>query len=173
MPVQNYENLDINSDVTTTRTLLHEVIPLTGTIVSGTYGVFPNDTNVKNYTHGMFQSEYDYPVLSSSANHIFDLTIGYSTASVHVHSGDPLPDGGNSQNNDKINIYNQMAQTLVGLDHTGSIKEFRIPEGDAIREAYFVVFNRGLVKDEIKKGSLTPSNIPVLTYAVQVMVIPT
>jgi hypothetical protein len=50
-----------------------------------------------------------------------------------------------------------MAQTLVGLDHTGSIKEFRIPEGDAIREAYFVVFNRGLVKDEIKKGSLTMS----------------
>ena len=46
MPVKNYENLDVNSDVTTTRTLLHEVIPLTGTIVSGTYGTFPNDTNI-------------------------------------------------------------------------------------------------------------------------------
>ena len=51
MPVQNYENLDVNSDVTTTRTLLHEVIPLTGSILSGTYGVWPNDPNIKNYTH--------------------------------------------------------------------------------------------------------------------------
>ena len=45
MPVQNFENLDTNTDVTTTRTLLHEVIPLTGTILSGTY----NDNNIKNY----------------------------------------------------------------------------------------------------------------------------
>ena len=73
MPVQNYENLDVNSDVTTTRTLLHEVIPLTGTIASGTY----NENNILNYTHGMFQSVYDYPYLSSSANHIFDLTSYY------------------------------------------------------------------------------------------------
>ena len=71
MPVQNYEILDTNSDITTTRTLLHEVIPLTGTIVSGTYGTFRAERNILNYTHGMFQSIYDYPYLSSSANHIF------------------------------------------------------------------------------------------------------
>ena len=61
----------LNSDVTATRTLLHEAIPLTGTIVSGTY----SEENIKNFSHGMFQSVYDYPYLSSSANHIFDLTI--------------------------------------------------------------------------------------------------
>ena len=69
MPI-NYEPIDPTTDVATTRTLLHEVIPLTGTIVSGTYGTFPNDENIKNYAHGMFQSVYDYPYLSSSANHI-------------------------------------------------------------------------------------------------------
>ena len=60
------------SDLVTTRTLLHEVIPITGSIVSGTYveGT-TNETNIKNYSHGMFQSVYDYPYLSSSANHIF------------------------------------------------------------------------------------------------------
>ena len=150
-------------DITTTRDLLHESVPMTSSMISGTYGLtntvheFPNEENIKNYNHGLYQSVYDFPYASASSNHLFDLTTGYSTASVHVHSGDPLPDGDNAQNNDKINIYNQMAQTLVGLDHTGSIKEFRIPDGDAIREAYFIVFNRALVKDEIKKGSLTMS----------------
>jgi hypothetical protein len=80
----NYEPLDVNTDSTTTKTILHEVIPLTGTIVSGTYDS-PDGTsfNIKNYTHGMFQSVYDYPFLSSSANHIFDLT-------VCIHSGSAL-----------------------------------------------------------------------------------
>ena len=69
MPVQ-YEPLNTSNDVTTTKTLLHEVIPVTGSIVSGTY----SDGNIKNYSHGMFQSVYDYPYLSSSANHLFDVT---------------------------------------------------------------------------------------------------
>lgn len=47
MPVQNFEPLDNNTDVTTTRTLLHEVIPLTGAILASTYGTFPNEGNIK------------------------------------------------------------------------------------------------------------------------------
>ena len=72
-------------------------------------------------------------------------------------TGQPIPDGDNAQNTEKLNIYNQMAQLLVGHDHTGSIKEFKIPGGDTIREAYFINFSRLLTKDEIKKGSLTMS----------------
>ena len=83
-----------STDTTTTRTLLNEVIPLTGTIVSGTYG----DANIKNYSHSMFQSVYDYPYLSSSANHIFDLTVGYHTSSAIANSANTL-------NTKKINIY--------------------------------------------------------------------
>ena len=89
----------------------------------------------------MFQSIFDYPHLSSSANHLFDLTVGYSTASTWA-TGQPIPDGDNTQNTEKLNIYNQMAQVLVGHDHTGSIKEFKIPGGDTIREAYFINFSR-------------------------------
>ncbi len=65
-------------DRVSTKTLLHEAIPITGTIVSGTYGVFRAETNIQNFTHGMFQSVYDYPYLSSSANHIFDISFGTS-----------------------------------------------------------------------------------------------
>ena len=63
-----YKPLNTN-DTVATRTLLHEAIPLTGTIISGTY----SDLNIKDYGHQMFQSVYDYPYLSSSANHIFDI----------------------------------------------------------------------------------------------------
>ena len=91
----------LNNDIKSTRTLLHEAIPLTGTIISGTYGgdtvALGSETNIKNYSHAMFQSVFDYPYLSSSANHIFDLTVGYSTASVFSGST-------STQNAKKINI---------------------------------------------------------------------
>jgi len=45
MPVQ-YQPFNTSQDVTTTKTLLHEVIPITGSILSGTY----SDENIKNYT---------------------------------------------------------------------------------------------------------------------------
>jgi len=143
-----------SKDVVTTRSLLHEAIPITGSIVSGTYSEANDAVNVKDYSHGMFQSVYDYPYLSSSANHIFDLTIGYS-------SNSPL--SGTSavtQQSKKINIYNQMAQVLMGFDHTGSIQEFD-EDGDLsaggtkLRECIFVNFSRLLSKDEIKKGTFS------------------
>lgn len=153
MPI-NYEPIDPTTDVATTRTLLHEVIPLTGTIVSGTYGTFPDDDNIKNYSHGMFQSVYDYPYLSSSANHIFDLTVGYDETSPLSSSTNPV------QRAKKINMYNQFSQVLLG--YTGSTNEVRKFESDltldgvnAMKEVVFVNLSRLLTKDEIKKGSVS------------------
>ena len=137
----------LNNDKVSTRSLLHEAIPVTGSIVSGTY----SDNNIKNYSHGIFQSVYDYPYLSSSANHIFDLTMGYSPNS-------SLSSSTSQQNAKKINMYNQMGQVLVGHDLTGSILEFDqdgdiIAGGTKLREVFFMNFARLLAKDEIKKGS--------------------
>jgi len=142
-----FKTLVLDKDVANTRTMLHEAIPLTGTIVSGTYA----DENIKNYAHGMFQSVYDYPYLSSSANHIFDLTVGYSATSA-------LSGAASIQNAKKINIYNQMAQVLVGYDETGAIREFDqdgnlAAGGTKLKECVFVNFSRLLTKDEVKKGS--------------------
>ena len=138
----------LSNDLANTRTLLHEAIPVTGTICSGTYTAGTTETNIKAYGHGMFQSVYDYPHLSSSSNHIFDITFGY-----HADSG--LQAAANSQNSKKQNIYNQMAQTLVGYDTTGSIKKFTTSAGAEITDALFVNFARLLTKDEIKKGSFS------------------
>jgi hypothetical protein len=147
------------NDRVSTRTLLHEAIPLTGTIVSGTY----SDENIKNYSHGMFQSVYDYPYLSSSANHIFDITAGYSSDS-------ELSGAANEQNSKKINIYNQMAQMLVGYDITGSVLKFDedgniLAGGNKLKECLFVNFSRLLYKDEIKKGTFSLELGVTPTYA--------
>jgi len=137
------------NDTVNTRTLLHEAIPLTGAIVSGTYGV----NNIKTYSHGMFESVYDYPYLSSSANHIFDLTAGIPTNSSLYNLA------ASQQVSKKRNIYNQMAQVLMGYDATGSIQQFD-EDGDLLaaggaklKEVFVMPLSRLLVKDEIKKQS--------------------
>jgi len=140
----------LDSDISSTRTLLHESIPVTGSIVSGTY----SENNIKNYSHNMFQSVYDYPYLSSSSNHIFDITCGYSAKSVLSGSTNAVAES------KKLQVYSQMAQVLAGYDHTGSIKEFDA-DGDfaaggaKIKEAFFFNFARLLTKDEIKKGTFS------------------
>ena len=45
-----YKSLSTN-DIITTKTLLHEAIPITGTIPSGTYVSSGTELNIKNYTH--------------------------------------------------------------------------------------------------------------------------
>ncbi len=139
-----------DDDIVSTRTLLHEAIPLTGTIMSGsTY----SENNIKNYSHGMFQSVFDYPFLSSSANHIFDITVG-------VSSNSDLYSTVTSQQTKKNNVYNQMSQLLMGYNTDGSILELDddgniTGGGTKIRDAIFLPFSRLLVKDEIKKGSFS------------------
>jgi len=150
MPLINYEALDSSTDVTTTKTLLYEAIPLTGTIVSGTY----SDENIKNFTHGMFQAVYDYPYLSSSANHIFDLTVGYSSNSAVSGSVSAV------QESKKINMYNQFAQVLLG--YTGSnnvVREFErdltLDGSGKMLNTFMINFSRLITKDQIKKGSFS------------------
>ena len=136
-------------DMVSTRTLLHEAIPLTGSILSGTY-----DDNIKNPPHGMFQSVYDYSYLSSSANHIFDITVGVSADSSLYSSVTTA-----GQKTKKKNVYNQMAQVLVGYDATGSVLQFDkdgdLTGGTKYKDVLIIPFSRLLVKDEIKKGTFS------------------
>tara|TARA_R110000824_G_scaffold32672_1_gene105277 strand:+ start:18570 stop:19682 length:1113 start_codon:yes stop_codon:yes gene_type:complete len=172
MAITTFETLDTTSDVTTTRTLLHESIPLTGTIITDTYGTWPNEENIKNYTHGQFQSVYDYPYLSSSANHIFDITVGYDESSVLSASSGAGPTGSGQQKK-KINMYNQMSQVLLG--YTGSTNTVRMFELDlsldeagtlphppaqtgsttVSKDGVFLNLSRLITKDQIKKGTFS------------------
>lgn len=138
----------LNDDVISTRTLLHEGIPITGELVNNSYG----SANIKNYSHGRFQSVYDYPFVSASSNHIFDLTTGYSSDSSLVAPT-------NLEQSQKLQMYNQMAQMLAGHDVSGDVLTFDadgdfVAGGAKIDECLFLSFSRLLVKDEIKKGTM-------------------
>jgi len=141
-----------DNDKTSVTTNLHEAIPLTGTLVSGTYGTFPADTNVRTYTHGMFQSVYDYPYLSSSANHIYDLTVGFHTSTVGQAN-----DLSAADKRKRVNVYNSMAQVLAGFDQNGTLRKFDengdLTEGSKYNNVFFVNLSRLLYKDEIQKGT--------------------
>ena len=65
------------NDIVNTRTLLHEAIPLTGTILSGTY----SDNNIKTYTlRGAYPTEVSTIDLNYATNdevESFTVTFGY------------------------------------------------------------------------------------------------
>jgi hypothetical protein len=147
----------LSDDIASTRTLLHEAIPMTGSIVNGVTYTEGADatTNIKTYGHGMFQSVYDYPYQSSSANHVFDITQG-------IHPTAPgLGDSTTDYYAKRKNVYNQMAQVLVGHDVNGAIRKFDadgdLTGGTKYNNVFFLNFARLLGKDEIKKGSFSLS----------------
>jgi hypothetical protein len=154
MPNQ-FQPFNLNKDIVSTKTLLHEAIPLTGTIYKFGTGSYL-DTNIKNFSHGQFQAVYDYPYLSSSANHIFDITVGFDETSEFSSSA-------TIQNSKKINMYNMMAQTLLGYtaSNADGIHKFEpdlkldVAAARPIREAFFINFSRLITKDQIKKGTFS------------------
>lgn len=154
------------ADILSTQTELYESIPITGSLI---YGVYPEpddpnfneeDSNIKTYTHESFQTVYDYPHLSSSANQLFDITVGLSGQSslynAALASGDPTQI---TNARIKLNMYNQMSQILSGYDKSNQLQRFD-KDGDLSPnsaekhdDVFFMAFSRMLTKDSIKKGS--------------------
>jgi len=143
-----------NDKFTRTTQPLYESIPLSGSIISGTVGASTYaDTNIKNYSHGRFQSVFDYPILSSSANQIVDISVGYSVDS-------SMSSSNSIDNAIKIAQYNLHAQVLMGYDVTGTIQKFDadgniVAGGTKYKECIFLDFSRTVVKDGIKRGSFS------------------
>ena len=150
----NTKRFDQINDVSIIKTLLREAIPVTGSVISGTYGE-PDGTgthsNIKEYAHGMFQSVFDYPYASSSANHLYDTTAGYSTYS------DLDGVTGEVSGAKKNNVYNEMGQFLVGFDQTGSIERFDkdgdLTGGEKFDDIIVINLARLLAKDGLQKGT--------------------
>jgi len=149
------------SDIITTTTDLYESIPITGSVVSGAYAEPDQaNSNVKSYTHGMFQSVYDYPHLSSSANLLFDVTAGFSgDSTLEAAASASATAAVKTARTKKMNMYNQMSQLLVGYDTTGSHRSFdqdgNLSSGTKYNDVVFLAFSRVFTKDSIQKGSYT------------------
>ena len=94
------------NDIVNTRTLLHEAIPLTGTILLWHLSAI---LILKHFHMECFKSVYDYPFLSSSANHIIDI---YCKAMLPTHPAILEPRQWDIlQHAKKINVYNQLASS--------------------------------------------------------------
>ena len=155
-----YKTLSQEEDVSQTKVGLHETIPITGSLVSGTYGTTSvlRGENIKLYNHGMFQSIFDYPFLSSSANHIFDLTSGFDLGDKYTlpTASGSAADGTGEVGSTKRNIYDQMSLVLVGTDITGTAERFHVSGSKTeavIQDPLFINLSRLMYKDEIKKGT--------------------
>lgn len=151
-----YKNLQQNDQVTT-KTLLHESIPVTSSIISGTYGTYPSESNIKYFSNHDHIDVYDYPHASSSANFIFSITAGQDPGFTTNPSL--------VQKELKNNIYRQFAQQYVGYDTNQNFVSFNAsgvlnpadtypPKFDNV---VFLNFSRVLMKDSIKKGSFSIS----------------
>ena len=147
-----------SNDIVKSRTRLHEHIPITGSILSGS---IYSDRNVKTFSHNLYESIFDYPHASSSANHIMDISFGAWTGS----AGGTLH---TVSQNDKGRIYQLYSQMLMGFATTSSLGSGKKTQnysiqfdqdgniaagGTKMNECYFINFSRLLVKDEIKKGT--------------------
>ena len=153
MPISTHKSLT-TSDITQQMTLLHEAIPITGTICSGTYAsmLTQSQTNIKTYSHGLYVTVGDYPQLSASMNKLADVYIGEQSKIVV-----PANYGTASTRN---LMYLSTTQQFVGPGNDGQIDNFNrlglmgaTASADTMYNWLALNFSRLTVKDGIKKGS--------------------
>lgn len=155
-----------SADIKTTRSNLNQLIDFVEEDVSGsntrkTYQVFVSGTTRDSgVTSSLFQTVYDQNYQLQTANELFDMTVGLhknSTTVTGVSTGTDanqklLFPSSSLMMREKINIYRQYAQLLLG----NSDSQFVAPNGsstasDQIDEALFINFKRLFVRDGIKR----------------------
>ena len=155
MTISKYKPLT-EKDIFTSTIIVHEAIPITGTIGSGTYEDYldQSQTNNKTYNHGLFMSTYDYPYMSASANHIFDTIPGEISGTYGVAFGTGAIGGGRAL------MYDSLTAQLAGPGSDGQILAFdRLGNMGAglvanqMTNWVGVDFSRLTHKDGIEKGS--------------------
>lgn len=145
----SYKQFDLSQDVASVVSAINEVVFVSSSL-------FTNDLNVKFYKNissasagvdlgGYFETIYDSSPTSSLATPIMDLTYGLSTGSVFNVSVTST-----SSLTEKVKIYREMASVLLGdPDATFTVNNA------AQTECFFIMIKRNLMKDEIKKGSVS------------------
>jgi hypothetical protein len=128
------------------------------TISSSLFIMGGGDLNVKFYNNiatgsgqsaagGYWQTVFDSSPSSSQSTALFDLTFGFATSSryyVPAVSGGVNPD-------EKVKVYRQMASVLLGSPDAAFAPS---STGSQWNECFFILIKRGIMKDEIKKGTV-------------------
>lgn len=156
----SFKSFDLAHDVGSIASAMNEVITISASLFSGTAG----DPNVKTYQNiasgtlttslgGYWQTVYDSAPTSIQSTALFDLTFGFKPAASGSTGSNfysyAVNAGGVSSYQEKGKVYRMMASALLGsADATFQIS------GSDVKEAFFLLIKRGIMKDELKKGVL-------------------
>lgn len=149
----SFKTFDLAHDVASLVSSINEVV----TVSASLYNAGSGDQNVKKFENiasgssptsfgGYWETVFDSDPTSPQSTALFDLTFGFhptSSFNIPASSNGAVPD-------EKVKVYRQMASILLG-DADGRFS----PGGSTYwDECFFVLIKRGLMKDEIKKGSV-------------------
>ena len=154
-----------SADIKTTKTVLNQLIDFVEEDVSGStsrksYQVFVTSSGDNAVTSSLFQTVFDQNYTLQTANELFDITYGVFSGSSAVSSastgidtnGKILFTSQSVMMREKINVYRQFAQTLLG----NADSRFRAPFSstsatDDVDSPLFLCFKRLFVRDGIKR----------------------
>ena len=153
-------------DIKTARSFLNQLIDVLQEDISGStsrrkYQHFVTGGVGPGVTSSLFQTVYDQDFTLQTANPVFDMTIGLAPNNVLPGgiadgfvtdvdaSGKALFPSSSIMMREKMDIYRQFSQTLLGNSET----LFKIPleDGASVDAALFLAFKRLFARDQIKR----------------------
>ena len=152
------------ADIKTSRSALNQLVDIIQNDISGTstrktYDVFVTGGIGPGVTSSLFQTVFDQDYTLQTANEVIDLTVGIFSGSATVAScstgvdsaGKLLFPSQSIMMREKINLYRQYAQTLLGDADSQFTAPFSSPgTTDYVNEAIFINVKRLFARDKIK-----------------------
>lgn len=150
-------------DIKDSRSFLNQLVDIVNEDISGSttrkrYQVFVTGGVGPGVTSSLWQTVFDQDFTLQTANPVFDITFGFSSASALVLNSNYTIDSNGkyifpSQSmmmREKMDLYRLHAQSLLG----NASEEFVVTSGSTdtiIREALFIDFKRLFTRDQIKR----------------------
>jgi len=152
------------ADIKTSRSALNQLVDIIQNDISGSstrkkYQVFVTGGLGPGVTSSLFQTVFDQDYTLQTANEVLDLTVGVFSGSSTVagcttgtdSAGKLLFSSNTMMMREKINVYRQFAQTLLGdADAQFSAPFTNIITTDYVDEAIFINVKRLFARDKIK-----------------------
>jgi hypothetical protein len=152
------------ADIKTSRSALNQLVDVIQNDISGSstrkkYQVFVTGGLGPGVTSSLFQTVFDQDYTLQTANEVLDLTVGLFSGSSTVAScstgvdsaGKLLFPSNTIMMREKINVYRQFAQTLLGNADAQFTAPFSSPGAtDYIDEAVFINIKRLFARDKVK-----------------------
>jgi hypothetical protein len=154
------------ADIKTSRSVLNQLVDVIQNDISGTntrktYQVFVTGGVGPGVTSSLFQTVFDQDYTLQTANEVLDLTVGIFSGSLTVAScstgvdsaGKLLFPSQTLMMREKINIYRQYAQTLLGdadNQFTAPFTSTSTSTSNNIDEALFINIKRLFARDRLK-----------------------